>query len=164
MGGAAGREEGVVRLLGEGLILASVRSLKNLPLDIEGPQAGSEQGSEEASVGWESESESGASEGWESEERSTRVSRWTATDGESVYLMNGEKVVGIVYGTLRGGRVSRVAARKRARRRVRGGTVKRSVGRKRVGRVRTRMTRAASKRVSRLTSTVVRGVSVPSER
>ena len=67
MSGAAGREEGVVRLLGGGLMLASVRSLKNLPFDFQGPQAGSEEESEEESEGWESE---GESEAWESEESS----------------------------------------------------------------------------------------------
>ena len=65
MGGAAGREEGVVRLLGGGLMLESVRSLSNLPLDMEGPQGGSE---EEESEGWESEDGDEGSEGWGSEE------------------------------------------------------------------------------------------------
>ena len=44
-------------------MLSSVRSLKNLPLDIDGLQAGSEEESEEASVRWGSEDESEASEG-----------------------------------------------------------------------------------------------------
>ena len=73
VGGAAGREEGVVRLVGGGQMLESVRSLSNLPLDMEGPQGGSE---EEESEEWESddasswESEDGdeGSEGWGSEE------------------------------------------------------------------------------------------------
>ena len=70
VGGAAGREEGLVRLLGGGLMLESVQSLKNLPFDIEGSQAGSEYESEEASEGWGSEAESEASDGWESESAS----------------------------------------------------------------------------------------------
>ena len=37
--------------------------MKSLPFDIEGPQAGSEEESEEASVRWGSEDESEASEG-----------------------------------------------------------------------------------------------------
>ena len=49
---------------------ASVRSLKNLPLDIEGPQARSEEESEEGSEGWGVAAESEAIEGWESEESS----------------------------------------------------------------------------------------------
>jgi len=43
-------------------MLSSVRSLKNLPLDIDGLQAGSEEESEESSEGWESEAESEAIE------------------------------------------------------------------------------------------------------
>ena len=61
----AGREEGVVRLLGGGQMLESVRSLSNLRLDMEGPQGGSE---EEGSEGWESEDEDEGSEGWGSED------------------------------------------------------------------------------------------------
>ena len=63
--GRAGREEGVVRLLGGGQMLESVRSLSNLPLDMEGPQGGSE---EEEGEGWESEDGDEGSEGWGSEE------------------------------------------------------------------------------------------------
>lgn len=44
-------------------MLSSVRSLKNLPLDIDGLQAGSEEESEEASVGCGSKDESEASGG-----------------------------------------------------------------------------------------------------
>ena len=62
MGGAAGREEVVVRLLGGGQMLESVRSLSNLPLHIEGPQGGSE---EEESEGWESDGGNERSEGLE---------------------------------------------------------------------------------------------------
>ena len=76
MGGAAGREEGVVRLLGGGLMLETVQSLKNLPFDIEGPQAGSEDESEEASEGWGSEADSEASDGWESESESEASEGW----------------------------------------------------------------------------------------
>ena len=43
-------------------MLSSVRSLKNLSLDIDGLQAGSEEESEESSEGWESEAESEAIE------------------------------------------------------------------------------------------------------
>ena len=50
-------------------MLSSVRSLKNLPLDIEGPQARSEEESEEGSEGWGVAAESEAIEGWESVER-----------------------------------------------------------------------------------------------
>jgi hypothetical protein len=76
VGGAAGREEGVVRLLGGGLMLETVQSLKNLPFDIEGPQAGSEDESEEASEGWGSEADSEASDGWESESESEASEGW----------------------------------------------------------------------------------------
>ena len=48
---------------------ASVRSLKNLPLDIEGPQARSEEESEEGSEGWGVAAESEAIEGGERVER-----------------------------------------------------------------------------------------------
>ena len=65
VGGAAGREEGVVRLLGGGQMLESVRSLSSLPFDMEGPQGGSE---EEGSEGWESEDGDEGSEGWGSED------------------------------------------------------------------------------------------------
>ena len=44
-------------------MLETVQSLKNLPFDIEGPQAGSEEESEEASVGCGSKDESEASGG-----------------------------------------------------------------------------------------------------
>ena len=67
--GAAGREEGVVRLLGGGQMLDSVRSLSNLPLDIEGPQAGSE---EEESEEWEGDDGDVGSEDLESDDGDER--------------------------------------------------------------------------------------------
>ena len=73
MGGAAGREEGVVRLLGGGLMLESVRSLSNLRLDMEGPQGGSE---EEESEGWESDDASS----WESEDGDEGSEGWGSED------------------------------------------------------------------------------------
>ena len=50
--------------------------MKNLPFDIEGPQAGSEDESEEASEGWGGEAESEASDGWESESESEASEGW----------------------------------------------------------------------------------------
>ena len=91
--------------------------MKNLPLDIEGPQARSEEEGEEGSEGWGVAAESEAIEGWES------VERGGAEESEE----DSEGWESEEEGALRVRRM-----------RGRGG--------------RTRMTRAASKRVGRLTA------------
>ena len=63
-------------------MLASVRSLNNLPLDIEGPQAGSQDECEKGDEGWRSEAKSEASEGWASESESEVSEGWEREESE----------------------------------------------------------------------------------
>ena len=66
-----------MRLLGGGQMLESVRSLSNMRLDMEGPQAGSE---EEESEGWESDDASS----WDSEDGDEGSVGWGSEEEEGV--------------------------------------------------------------------------------
>ena len=72
VGGVAGREEGVVRLLGGGQMLDSVRDLADLPWDMAGPYAGSKEEESKGSGSWDW-NQSGSEE---SEEVSVRFMRF----------------------------------------------------------------------------------------